>query len=331
MEKILTVSVAAYNLGELIEKNLESFVKCKQLEKIEVLVIDDGSKDDTYARVMKYVNIYPKSIKIIKQENAGPGSTINTALKNASGKYFRLVDGDDWIDSENLDKLISNLQNVDVDMIINDFYVYDDENQKIKNIVTFDIEKEKVLNPKQFNPKIDLLMHGTIYKTELFKKNNIIFDNGFYTDLEYLIYPIPYVEKIIYYNFPIYFYRVGREGQSISIYSKLKHLDMHETVLYNLINYYEDAIKKLDNNLVICVRNKILAMSTGNLNILLAKDKVNVNEVKQFNLNIRNKSEEIYKHYKFKSQCIPIIYSNYLLTNLVSKIYKKKILKVKCK
>ena len=92
---------------------------------------------------------------------------------------------------------------------------------------------------------------------------------------------------------------------------------------------YYGSIK--NNNLVICVRNKILAMCTGNLNILLAKDKVDVNEVKQFNLNIRNKSEEIYKHYKFKSQCIPIIYSNYLLTNLVSKIYKKKILKVKCK
>ncbi|MCI9365782.1 MAG: glycosyltransferase family 2 protein [Clostridia bacterium] len=77
MSKILSVSVAAYNVEKFIEKNLDSFVNSEVRDKVEVLVIDDGSKDKTAEIVSVYENKYPGSIRLIKQSNAGPGSTVN--------------------------------------------------------------------------------------------------------------------------------------------------------------------------------------------------------------------------------------------------------------
>ena len=94
-EKILSISVAAYNLGEMIEDNLKSFCDSGVIDDIEVLVINDGSTDDTVKRAEKYAKKNKKSIKVITQKNAGPGATVNNGIKNATGKYFRMVDGDD--------------------------------------------------------------------------------------------------------------------------------------------------------------------------------------------------------------------------------------------
>jgi len=86
MEKILSVSVAAYNVEKFIEKNLDSFVDSEAKEDIEILVTDDGSKDETTNIVKKYETKYPGVVRLIQQKNAGPGSTVNSGIKHATGK-----------------------------------------------------------------------------------------------------------------------------------------------------------------------------------------------------------------------------------------------------
>ena len=88
MEKILSVSVAAYNVQNFIKTNLDSFVESSAREAIEVLVTDDGSKDETPNIVLEYEKKYPGVVKLIKQKNAGPGSTVNSGIKHASRKVF---------------------------------------------------------------------------------------------------------------------------------------------------------------------------------------------------------------------------------------------------
>ncbi|MBP5288410.1 MAG: glycosyltransferase family 2 protein, partial [Clostridia bacterium] len=87
--KILSVSVAAYNMEKLIRQNLDSFVASRYRDEIEVLVIDDGSKDATPEIAREYEEKYPDTVRLIRQPNAGPGSTVNRGLENARGKYFR--------------------------------------------------------------------------------------------------------------------------------------------------------------------------------------------------------------------------------------------------
>ena len=90
-KKILTISVASYNLGDMIKQCLDSIVNSEVSEYIEVIVTDDGSKDNTPNIVKEYVHKYPNIVKLITQKNQGPGSTVNSGIKHASGKYFRMV------------------------------------------------------------------------------------------------------------------------------------------------------------------------------------------------------------------------------------------------
>ena len=114
-KKILSIVVAAYNRGSMIDECLKSFCDDKIIDDIEVIVVNDGSTDDTAKRVEKYCKKYPKSIKLINQENAGAGAAVNTGIKHATGKYLRQVDGDDWVNTKDFVKLVEYLKEIDVD------------------------------------------------------------------------------------------------------------------------------------------------------------------------------------------------------------------------
>ena len=195
-QKILSISVAAYNLGSMIDECLKSFCDERFVDDIEVIVVDDGSKDDTPQRVENYVKKYPKSIRLIRQINSGPGATVNTGIKNANGKYFRMVDGDDWVNSDDFAVLIEKLKTVDVDAVFTNYVTYHNKRKAIKAVhrandmpvgVVFDF------NDWEYHYDPPVQMHNTIYRTEIMKKH-IKLDDGFYTDSEYMFYPTPYIK-----------------------------------------------------------------------------------------------------------------------------------------
>ena len=100
VEKILTITVPSYNVEKFLENTLDSFVDERVLDAIEVLVVDDGSKDRTAEIGKGYEAKYPGTFRVISKENGGHGSTINRGIKEARGKYFKVVDGDDWVDKD---------------------------------------------------------------------------------------------------------------------------------------------------------------------------------------------------------------------------------------
>ena len=108
MKKNLTISIAAYNVENYLEKTLDSLI-IDNLDKLEVLIVNDGSKDNTKKIAQKYCKKYPNSIKLIDKENGGYGSTINAGIKEATGKYFKQLDGDDWYNTENLNRLVEDI------------------------------------------------------------------------------------------------------------------------------------------------------------------------------------------------------------------------------
>lgn len=239
MEKILSVSVAAYNLESMIRQCLDSFIRPEILEKVEVLVTDDGSKDQTREIVAAYEKKYPGSFKLIVQKNAGPGSTVNSGLAHATGKYFRMVDGDDWVNANEMEAYLTYLEEHDTDMVCTSYCCVDHETgeKRLEMLKTDMMDRE--IQFEQVAKDLFLAMHNVTYKTSILKENNIRLDNGFYTDLEYLLFPTPYIHTVVFLSQTIYMYRVSLSTQSMNIKSLQKNVQMHRNVLEHLLREYE--------------------------------------------------------------------------------------------
>ena len=129
MRKNLTISIAAYNVEKYLEKALKSLI-IDDIDKLEVLIVNDGSSDNTKKIAEEYCLKYPKTFKLIDKKNGGYGSTINAGIKAATGKYFKQLDGDDWYDTKNLNKLINDIDKINSDIIYTPFVTYYEENKK---------------------------------------------------------------------------------------------------------------------------------------------------------------------------------------------------------
>ena len=121
--KLLSVSIAAYNVEQFLKQTLESFlVSDKLLEYLEVIIVSDGSSDHTVEIAREYEKKYPGCFVVVDKGNGGYGSTINSSLKIASGKYFKTLDGDDWVDTKGLEILLDFLKICEADLIISKFF-----------------------------------------------------------------------------------------------------------------------------------------------------------------------------------------------------------------
>ena len=298
MEKILSVSVACYNLGDMILKNLKSFCESDVADLVEVIVTDDGSKDNTPDIVEEYAKQYPNTIKLIRKENGGPGSTVNSGIKNATGKYFRMVDGDDWVNTQNLNEFVKFLQTCDSDMVVADYELVDQKSQEVVEKKTFNLPPKEQLNFDSVFKDVPNEMHAITFKTEIFQNNNITLDNGFYTDVEYALFPIKYVKTVSYFNKTIYEYLVGQAGQSVNVNSMIRNLPQHDIVLKRMTKFYEDSKEELTQEQKKFLLNRLSGLANTQLWVLLNL------EISKEN---KRKVKEFFKSVKSKSRCLQCI------------------------
>lgn len=245
MEKILTISIAAYNVEKYINQAINSLLDKQILDYLEILIIDDGGTDKTLKIANEYAKKYPNSIFPIHKENGGYGSTINMAVKIASGKYFKQLDGDDWFNIHNLTEFINILKSVDADCVLSQVTSFYEKNSQTIDTLGISLPdgsyKTEDLNRENFY----LSMHEVTFKTAILKKINLnLTEHCFYTDLEYVNYTVPYLNTFYIWNKPIYIYRIGREGQSISVEGVRKHYKEHELIFWHLADIYEILNKK---------------------------------------------------------------------------------------
>ncbi len=237
MGKLLTVSVAAYGVEQYIRNTLDSIVNCGRIDDIEILVNDDGGKDNTLAIVKEYEEKYPGSVIAVHKENGGYGSVINKNVELATGKFFKQLDGDDWFDTDNIDKYMDVLDKTDADIVITvTNEVYEDEGRtNVRD--RFSEQEEGLYDFSSFPLTVNSSMHSTTYKTEILRHEDCRITEGmFYTDVEYLCNPLKYADKVYVTHIPLYCYRLGREGQSVSKTGYLKHLGDLDHLLYKLMD-----------------------------------------------------------------------------------------------
>lgn len=220
MQKLLTVVVPVYKVEAYIDKCLESLVVSPELmEKLEVVIVNDGTPDHSAEMSREYVRRYPEVFRQIDKENGGHGSAWNVGLREATGRYLRFLDSDDWF--TNLDRLMSDLEGCDADIVFNPFvkeYTYEG---RVEIVDSF---------PEQGVVPIDVTGWGmsrwgynsvnfwsATYKTEILKPLQPLFvEKAMFDDYIITWAPLVYGRTCLSLSYPIYHYLIGRPGQSMS-------------------------------------------------------------------------------------------------------------------
>lgn len=262
--KVLSIIIPMYNMENYIGKCLQSLldIPTECLKSIDIIVVNDGSKDQSLRIATSYQKKYPEVIRVIDKENGNYGSCINAGLAKALGTYVKVLDSDDYFSSVGLSAILEKISSIPVmDMIITDFDIIN-ANDEITNHVSFHLKKEKCLLFNDIWKKIsDIQMHAIIYRTELFKEINYHQTEGIsYTDQEWCYYPMVKIQTVYYVNNVLYMYLLGREGQTMSesvLKKKISHL---EIVANKMLKHFSLLDKnKLSRERYLLLRKRILA------------------------------------------------------------------------
>ena len=251
MDKVLSIIIPAYNSENYLNRCLDSLVCESIMDDVEVIVINDGSKDGTSEIAHSYEDKYLGYFKVIDKENGNYGSVMNVGLKNATGKYFKTLDSDDWYDKDAFMEYVLELKETDADIIINNYVRYQeiDEstktfhvNDSVENSIDIIINKEiwttQVL--KNYN------IHSICYKTELLRKSGIKWpERVFYSDMQTILWPQRFCKIVRFIPQPVYVYLEGRKEQSMNIESKKRNFHSYDIVANNLL---DEFIKYQDVN-----------------------------------------------------------------------------------
>lgn len=255
--KIITFVVPCYNSSQYMDKCINTLLESGQEQDIEIILVNDGSKDDTGLKADKYQEQYPNIVRVIHQENGGHGEGVNQGIRNAKGLYMKVVDSDDWIDVNCGKAIISKIKEMlkngnNIDMYICN-YVYEhvaDNTRKVMDY-KFILPENKIFgwkDTKSFGLSRYLLMHSLIYKTEILRKSKLeLPKHTFYVDNMFAYIPFPYVETMYYMNLDLYRYFIGREDQSVNEVVMVKRVDQQLRVTYAMAKSH-DLQKIIRNN-----------------------------------------------------------------------------------
>lgn len=242
-EPVLTIVIPAYNVEAYLEKCIHSMIFHRNVNKTEIIVVNDGSTDGTLKIAEKYEKLTNGVVWVINKENGGHGSTINIGIANAKGKYFRLIDGDDWVDSENLAELVDKLEQESADIVLTKGSYEYVEQAEFVNIIDYDMLHEGTLYHFEdlLYPGYGFATYGPLlttgnYRTEVLKKAQFkISEKRPYVDMEFNSFALRYVDTVKYYDLDIYRYLIGRTGQTVSRdFWKKKYKD-HQYVIFNIL------------------------------------------------------------------------------------------------
>lgn len=249
--KLLTFAIPCYNSQDYMENCIKSLLPGG--EDVEILVVDDGSKDSTADIADAYEKKYPGIVRAVHQENGGHGEAVNAGIRNATGLYFKVVDSDDWVDEEAYKQILDKLRELaggdkTLDMFIAN-YVYEKEGAKRKKVMRYpSLPKERIFtwDEAKLHKGQYILMHSVIYRTKLLRECGLeLPKHTFYVDNIYVYKPLPSVRTMYYMDVDFYRYYIGREDQSVNEKVMIGRID--QQIKVNKIMVDEFDLWKIQN------------------------------------------------------------------------------------
>lgn len=262
--KLLSFAIPCYNSAAYMEKCVDSLLKGG--EDVEILIIDDGSSDETAEIADRYAAAYPSIIRAFHKENGGHGSAVNTGIEKAEGLYFKVVDSDDWVKEDAYMQILETLKELTggekvLDMLISNF-VYEKLGENRHKVMRykhalpvgelFSWDEVKYFHKGQY-----ILMHSVIFRTKLLRECGLkLPEHTFYVDNLYVFEPLPYVRNMYYLDVNFYRYYIGREGQSVNEDIMIGRIDQQLTVNKMMIDYMVEnksriaSVKKMERYMI---------------------------------------------------------------------------------
>ena len=301
--KLLSVAIPSYNSENYLRNCIESLLPGG--EDVEIIVVNDGSKDGTAAIADEYANRYPTIVKAVHQENGGHGEAVNAGLRNATGLYYKVVDSDDWVNKEAYLKILNALSELVksdnmVDMFISN-YVYEKEGKKRKKVMqyrtafpidqVFTWDDVKFLHVGQY-----ILMHSVIYRTQMLKDCGLeLPKHTFYVDNIYVYHPLPYVKKMYYMDVNFYRYYIGRTDQSVNEKVMIGRIDQQirvNKILIDDCDVWKIKNKKLRNYMLSYLE---IMMTVSSILAIRSKQPENLAKKKELWQYLKEKDIRSYK------------------------------------
>lgn len=276
--KLISVAIPCYNSAAYMSHAIETLLTGGN--DMEIIIVNDGSSDDTQKIAEEYQAKYPNIIKAINQENGGHGEAVNTGLANATGLYFKVVDSDDWVNEKALKQVIQRLKELIADGNSPDLflanYVYEKVGAKRKKVINYRwaLPRDQIFtwdDIMHFKQSQNILMHSTIYRTKLLKDCGIrLPKHTFYVDNIFVYQPLPYVKTMYYMDVNLYRYFIGRSDQSVNEQVMMRRIDQQLRVTKIMIESHDlmkIKSKKLQNYMI-----KYLSMMMTVSSVFLIKD-----------------------------------------------------------
>lgn len=268
--KLLSFAVPCYNSAAYMEKCVKSLLPGG--EDVEIIIVNDGSTDETAAIADRLAGEYPTIVKVIHKENGGHGSAVNAGIENATGLYFKVVDSDDWVKEEAYMQILETLKNLTggekvLDMLISNF-VYEKIGENRHKVMQYRhiLPKDEMFtwsDIRHFYKGHYILMHSVIFRTKLLSECGLkLPEHTFYVDNLYVFEPLPYVKNMYYLDVNFYRYYIGREDQSVNESIMIGRIDQQIRVNKIMADYM------VENKSVISANRKLEQYMLSYLDII---------------------------------------------------------------
>ena len=308
MFKIVTFGIPCYNSASDMDRSITSILEGSgYAPDVEIIIVDDGSVDETPAKADDWARRYPGLIRVVHQENGGHGTAVLTGLREATGVYYKVVDSDDWLDGQALATMLSILRgfverDTRVDLFISN-YVYEKVHEGTHTTIDyrFAIPRKKILtwnDVGHFRPDQHLLMHSLCYRTDVLRAGDLpLPPHTFYVDNIYAYVPLPRCKTLYYADIDLYRYFIGREGQSVNESTMIKRIDQQfriTRIMMKAYHLYDDIEEK---PLASCMMGYFtMMMVVCSIFSKLAHDKSKVDEVIKIWAELKAFDKKMYNH-----------------------------------
>ena len=249
-EVLLSVIVPVYNVEAYLRENLESLVH-QDADSYELIMVNDGSTDNSYSILEEYASRYP-FIRLIDKENGGISSARNAGIKAATGKYLGFIDSDDFVAHNYVSSMVNKALEEDSEIVVCDLETWYGENDS-RNYIMKGLNKNYPDLPEGKRIFLSpLFAWNKIYRRDFFLAQDIFYEEGtWYEDLEVTLFMAVRAKKISYIEKALIHYRQrensvmsSRSRKCLDIFNVLRKIyDRFES--YGLLNEYHDELEYL--------------------------------------------------------------------------------------